>query len=158
MAGEIYVAMEGDLRWVTHSGNQNSWATASAPTSGVFGFVEGFSFGSAQEIATINERGNPNHLKRISKAAITLKVNFLTTGYMLASALQNNTLEQFNLEFKSRNSAQGSNAGTGRFYQFHGMAMQSNDYAENKEGNTIDIPFIGLGMVGPTASGYLSFP
>ena len=158
MAGEIYVAMEGDLRFVIHSGNQPSWATASAPVSGTFGLLRSFTFTSAQTTIIVKERGIPNHMKRTEKMEINGSFQFLWTGYEMASATQNSTMELYNIEFKARNSAQGTNAGTGRFFQFHGVAIDSQQFTENTDGDTIDIPFKALSMVGPTASGYLSFP
>jgi hypothetical protein len=41
---ELRTRLEGSLRWVQASGSGNVWATASAPASGVFGYVTNFTF------------------------------------------------------------------------------------------------------------------
>ena len=66
MTQEVRTYREGTMRWVQASGRGTSWATASAPQSGLFGFVEaGANFQRGEEYAAIYNRGVLSHNKLI---------------------------------------------------------------------------------------------
>lgn len=149
---EVRIQAEGTLWFVQASGSGRTWATASAPASGLLGYVQSFSFTSGQTVTTIMERGIPDHHKVTEKAAIDVSFDFLSTGarfgYLTASG---STVPMAHLEL--RHSAAELNSGY--YYQFHGAALQSDKFDEQKEGNKISISFRALAMNGPTASGYI---
>ena len=156
MSNEIRVAAEGALWWVQQSGSGRTWATATGPKSGLVGLVTDFSFSSGQTVTTIMERGRPNHHKITEFGRIEPTFNMGWTGtYAIPSAETGSgaSVPMFALEFKAIRPEDF--AGSGYYYQFLGGAMQSFDFKEAKEGDNVTLKFACLGMVGPTASGYL---
>jgi hypothetical protein len=152
---EVRVFSEGSLRVVQASGSGRTWATASAPVSALFAYVKSFSFTSAQEFTTIDERGIPDHHKFANKSPIEVTMQCLSTGgFPSALTASGATVPMFHMEHRA--SAFELGAATGSFYQFHGAVLLSNDWAENADGNTFDVKFRCLAINGPTASGYLS--
>lgn len=156
---EVRVQAEGVLRYVQASasgGNASGlrvWATASAPASGVFAYVQSFSFTSARQMATISDRGLPTHHKETSKDPINVTFQCFWTGETpLPASASGASIQAWHLEFKAANPEEG---GTGRYYQFYGAAVQSVAFAEAAEGDTIDFTVMALGMNGATGSGYL---
>lgn len=156
---EVRIQAEGTMRWVQQSGSGRTWATASAPQSGLYGFVQSFSFTSAQTVTTIMERGLPDHQKVTMKAPIDVSVEFLWTGSAAGQQApatgSGATVPMLALELRA---SAGDMAGSPSawYYQFHGAALQSIAFTEAAEGNRISVQFRALAMVGPTASGYLS--
>lgn len=154
---EQRVFAEGSLWWVQASGSGRTWATASAPTSGLIGLVTDFSFSSGATIATIMERGIPNHHKLTERSRIEPSFSFGWTGTnAMPSATTGSgaSVPMFHLEFKAIRPEDF--AGSGYYYQFHGAALQSFDFKEAKEGDSITFKAACLAMNGPTGSGYLS--
>lgn len=156
---EVRVMQEGTLRFVqaSASGGDASglgvWATASAPASGLFAYVQSFSFTSARQMTTISDRGKPTHHKETSKDPINLTFQCLWTGETpFPASADGASIQAWHLEFRANNPEEG---GTGRYYQFHGVAVQQTQFTENAEGNTIDFTTMALGMNGATGSGYL---
>jgi hypothetical protein len=152
---EVRTMAEGTLRHVQASGSGRTWATAAAAPAGLMGYVQSFSFNSAQTITTIMERGVPDHHKVTEKSPITVNIDFLWTGsaltYLTASG---STVPMVHLELRA--SAQEYGAGTAFYYQFMGAALESVKLDEAKEGDKVSMSFVTLAMTGPTASGYLS--
>ena len=154
MSNEVRVQAEGSLRWVRGSGSGRTWATASAPTSGLVGFVTDFSFKSALKTVQVKERGTPDHHKVVGKEAIEVSVGFLWTGTNpsgITGAGASSPMDH--LEFKALRPEEG--ATSGYYYQFHGCVLEGIDYTEAEEGNNVKFTYKALAMVGPTASGYL---
>lgn len=153
MAGEIRVMREGTLRWVQASGSGNSWGTASAPASGLFGFVESFDFSSARTVTTVNDRGTPNHHKVTEVAPISLNVTFKWTGETpIPASGSGASVPMFHLEYRSN---EPENGASGRYYQFYGAAMLNANFTEGMEANTIQQAFVCLGTSGVSNTGYL---
>lgn len=159
---EVRILAEGTLRGVQASGSGRTWATASAPASGLYGYVQnGMSLTSAQTVTTIMERGIPDHHKISEKAAIKVSVSQLqiyqtgfSTPFVLATASGSTTLLQ---HMEWRISAAEVGAGTtGMYYQFFGVLPESIKVTEDSKGNKLDFSFVCLGYTGPTGSGYLS--
>jgi hypothetical protein len=143
------------MRYVHASGVGTSWATASAPASGLFGFVQSFSFTSGQTVTPIYERGIPNHQKVTQKQPITLTVQYLWTGSAQTIASGSGaTVPMHHLEYRA-SAAEMAGTPSGYYYQFHGAAIQSVQFNEAAEGNNIQVQYQCLGMNGPTGSGYL---
>lgn len=153
--GEVRVQVEGSLRFVQASGSGRSWATGSAPTSGLLAFVQSFQFTSAQTITTISDRGIPDHHKITQKAPIQLTVNALWTGANpLAASGASATVPMYHLEFRA--SAGEIGAASAFYYDFYGAALQQVQLQEQAAGNTIQLQYMCLGMSGANTSGYLS--
>lgn len=157
MSNEARVQAEGSLWWVQASGSGRSWSTAATPASGLVGLVTDFSFTSGATITTVMERGIPNHHKLTERARIEPSFSFLWTGtnaLPTAATGSGASVPMFHLEFKAIRPEDF--AGSGYYYQFQGVALQSFDFKEAKEGDNITFKAACLAMNGPTASGYLS--
>ena len=156
MSGEIRTHLEGTLRWVQASGSGRTWATASAPASGIFGYVqEGATYTSGQTITTVMDRGIPDHHKLASKDAITFSLTVLSTGFIPSpSSGSGASVPMWHLELRESQPEVGS--GSAIYTQFHGVAPNSIVWTENAAGNTFQVQGVALSMNGPTASGYLS--
>lgn len=152
---EVRNAYEGSLRWVQASGSGTSWATASAPASGLLGYVTNFTYTSGKQVAVISDRGIPKHQKTTQKDAITLSFDvqygitgdyptFLTTG-------SGATEPMVHLELKMT----APEAGAAIYKQFYGVANLNKNFSEGNPANTNSWSCQGLAMNGPTASGYL---
>lgn len=154
---EVRNLPEGSLRWVQASGTGRTWATASAPASGLIGFVqEGMTFTSGQTITQIMERGIPDHHKLVSKNAIQVSFTFMWTGSaQFPVSGSGASVPMYHLEYRA-SAVEYAGAPSGFFYQFHGVALSQQSFTENGNGDQIQFQGIALGMVGPTASGYLS--
>lgn len=156
MGTEVRVMREGELRFVRASGVGSTWATASAPVSGIMGYVQSLSFTSAQTITTISERGTPNHHKLTERSPIDVTFECLWTGsFPTAVSGSGATLPMWHLEHRA-SAGEVGNGTTGDFHQFHGAALISHQWTEAREGNRIALTFRCLAYVGPTGSGFLS--
>jgi predicted membrane GTPase involved in stress response len=151
---EARIFAEGTLRCVQASGSGRTWATASAPTSALFGYVqEGFTFTSGRAVITIFERGVPDHHKVTQKEVINGSFTMQWTG-SIPSAVSGSgaSVPMWHLEHKA---AAPENGGTGVYHQLHGVVVQSIGFTEGSP-NTVNVSFVALAMNGPTGSGYLS--
>lgn len=154
---EARVQAEGSLWWVQASGSGRSWSTAATPASGLVGLVTDFSFTSGATITTIMERGIPNHHKLTERARIEPTFSLLWTGTNAIPTAVTGTgasVPMFHYEFKAIRPEDF--AGSGYYYQFQGAALQSFDFKEAKEGDSLTMKLACLAINGPTASGYLS--
>lgn len=150
---EIRTNAEGVLWWVQASGSGASWATASAPASGLFGYVDSFTYTSASRVVTQSDRGVPNHHKVVGKDPISVSVTFRWTGsYPTGLTGTGASVPMVHLEHKA---VAPENGNTGRYHQFMGVPLSNFQFTEG-ESDTIQISTNALAMVGPTASGYLS--
>jgi len=153
--GEIRNAFEGTLRYVQASGSGTAWATASAPTSGLIGYVTNLTFNSAQQVSPIFNRGVPTHQKVTQRDVIT--VNFdvqwgVTGDYPDFSVTGSGaTVPMKHLELKST----APEAGGAIYHQFIGCARLSENFTEGNPANTQTWSLQALAMTGPTGSGYL---
>lgn len=153
---EVRVKAEGTLRQVQASGSGRAWATAAAAPAAILAYVQEFSVTSAQTITTIMERGVPDHHKVTQKAPIDVTFRCLWTGGTpTALTSSGTTIPLFHLEHRA-SAAEIGNGSTGMFHQFHGAALQSVQLQEADEGNSINLTYRCLAMVGPTGSGFLS--
>lgn len=152
---EVRVMIEGSMRLVQASGSGTAWQTASAPASGIFGFVQSMTFTSAQTVTTISDRGRPNHHKITQLAPIDLTVNYLWTGATPEAASgASATVPLWHMEYRA--SANEIGATSAFYYDFYGAALQSVQFTEAAAGNTIAAKYVCLGMSGENPSGYLS--
>jgi hypothetical protein len=153
MGYEQRVAAEGILRWVQASGQGTGWTTASAPVSGIWGFVKEFSWDSARSIGAAVERGTPVGWKEYDKKPISVTLGFEWTGTMpTPSTAAGATVPMIHLEHRANEGEMG--AGTGRYYQFHGAIIESVGFKEGNP-NMINVKLQALAMSGANASGYL---
>ena len=152
---EVRIQAEGSLRFVQASGSGRTWATASAPASGLIAYVQSFSYDSAAKFVQIMERGIPDHHKLTERTPIKITFDCLQTGtFPTAATSQGASVQMWHLEFRA--SAPEMGGGTGFYNQFHGCPIESIKISEEKEGNKISVSVVALSMTGPTASGYLS--
>ena len=151
---EVRVASEGSLWFVQASGSGRTWATASAPVSGLVAYVQSFSHTSAITYTQIMERGIPDHHKFASKSPIdvtfTCQWTGAFTGMLTASG---STVPMMHLEHRASAAELGSNSGV--YHQYHGAVLTNIGFSEAAEGDTINLSFRALAMGGPTASGYV---
>lgn len=150
---ETRTQKEGSLWWVRASGSGRTWATASAPASGLFGFVQSFTYTSAQTTMQVSERGVPNHKKLISEGPINGNATFYWTG-ILPSAVSGSgaSLPMYHMEYKA---IQPENGNTGLYTQFMGVSFDNIQFTEGGP-SQIQVNFDALNMIGPTGSGYIS--
>jgi hypothetical protein len=163
MGQEVRTYREGTLRWVQASGRGTGWNTASAPQSGLFGFVEaGANFQpGANEFVRIYNRGTLSHNKLVRNLPVEGAFTVLegVTGDWpdtrpIATA-SGATVPMIHLEFKYSYVELG--AASGYYYQLMGVAFPEGvRVTENPEGNTREYTFVALTATGPTASGFLS--
>lgn len=153
---EVLVKAEGTFTLVQASASANpGWTTGAAAPSGVVGFVNSFSYTSARNLVTMSDRGVPKHHKNAGANPVDLTVNLYFTGSgvnpLTASGA---TVPMVHGELKYRQAQFGGN--TAQYMQFYGLALQQVQLTENDDGVMIALTFRGLGMNGPTGSGYLS--
>lgn len=150
---EVRTQAEGSLWFVQASGSGRTWATASAPVSGLVAYVQSFSHTSAQNFTQIMERGIPDHHKFVSKSPIDVTFNCLWTGaFTGALTASGSTVPMMHLEHRASAAELGT---TGFYHQYHGAVLTNIAFNEAAEGNTIALTFRALAMNGPTASGYV---
>jgi hypothetical protein len=156
---EIRNLPEGTLRWVYASGSGRSWATASAPTSGLWGFITNFTYTSARDIQGVYDRGQPSHQKFVQNTIINGSFDIqwgVTADYpSVTQSGSGATVPMLHLEHRA--SAEEQGGGAAIWNQFHGVAILSDNWTETTPANTLTVNFQALGMNGPTASGYLSW-
>jgi hypothetical protein len=153
---EVRNSYEGELRWVVASGTGVAWATASAPASGLIGYVTDVNFTSAQTIETVMDRGIPDHHKIVDKQPITTTFNLnwgVTADYPTFVSGSGASMPMIHLELKSKQPERGADSGL--YIQIHGCALEQFQFNETSPVNTQNYSVRGLAMVGPTASGYL---
>ena len=154
MSAEVRTLREGFLWWVQASGSGIAWATASAPTSGLFGYVQSMDYTSGMTYTVVYERGIPHHRKANQNTPITVNANVMWSGsHPTAVSGSGASVPMFHLEHQAN---APENGGTGRFHQFHGVVIPSYAWTESMDGNTMAFTMEALAMNGPTASGYLS--
>lgn len=157
MPAEVRTLSEGALRWVQASANAfgdlTAWKTGSAPPTGLFGYVQSMNYTSGRTVAVIMDRGVPKHSKGTDKQPIKISLECLYTGaYPTALSASGATLPYLHLEHR----ASAAEFGSGEYTQFIGVSLDSIDWTEGAEGNTIKYTLQALAMNGPTASGYLA--
>ena len=152
---EVRNLREGTLRWVAASGSGSAWATASAPASGLFGYVRSWDHTSAATFVQVMERGTPDHNKLVSLTPPALNVVFDWTG-LAPTAVSGSgaSVPMFHLEHKATSPEQPAH--TGYYHQFYGAVIPSYQNTEADEADTMTLQITCLAMNGPTASGYLS--
>ena len=158
MPNEVRNLPEGSMRWVQSSGT-GGWLTASAPNSGLFGYVRaGMSFQQPRKYGAVYNRGTAGHFKFVQKE--TVKVTFslgygVTADYpptgVTASGV---SVPQIHLEFKA--TAPESPSLTGLYWEFLNCVPSNRVFKEGDAEDTYDFTFEALDFVGPTASGFLS--
>lgn len=152
---EVRTFAEGELWYVQASGSGKTFATASAPVSGLLGYVQaGMSYGSAAKYQAIMERGVPDHWKFVERTPIDLSFSFLWTGGIPSAASGTGaSVPMWHLELKHK---RAENPASAYYEQFHGVPIESLNFKENADGDTIEFKSRALAMNGPTGSGYLS--
>jgi len=151
---ETRTLREGTLRWVVCSGSGLTWATASAPASGLIGYVTNMTYNSAQTVETIMDRGTPTHHKVTDKQQITISWDLqwgITGDYPTFLSGSGASVPMILLEHK----ATAPEAGAGVYTQFHGVALEGVNWTEGSPTDTQTWNCRALAMNGPTASGYL---
>jgi hypothetical protein len=158
MAREARIFAEGSLRWVQSSGTGAAWGTASAPASALVGFVQaGTTYSSAQTVVTVAERGRPHHHKIAGWEPIEVQFTYLqavTANIANPATASGVSTPQVHLELRAQDNEVA--AASAQYYQMHNCVLMSRGWTEGEDGNQYQETWRALGMVGPTASGYLS--
>lgn len=162
MAGrEIRNFAEGSLRWVQASANGTTWTTASAPATGLVGFVAaGLTFNNQRTVTPVMERGLPNHQKlavqQFGQVTFTFKqavtANYPPTSVTGAGA----SLPLLHFELKHNAPELGGPTATAQFHQFVSCAFLTQGFTEAEDGNNYQQTWQVAVISGPTASGYLA--
>jgi len=157
---EVRTFLEGALWFVQASATGGGFITAATPPSGLIGYVQaGTNSTSAQNIATIMERGTPDHHKLASKEAPEVTFTFLE------AVTAKNPVNAFGtaggaslplVHFELKQAVPESANITGRFWRWHHCALVTDNWTDAEEGNTKNQTWRALSTLGPTASGYLS--
>lgn len=166
MPNEVRNAYEGTLRWARQSGSGNAFVTASGATGtggnstgdwGTIGYVTNFRFSSAQTVEVISNRGIPTHHKQVSKEPITVSFDVLfgVTGDYPTFQITGSGASVPMIVMELQSKVPEGAAGAALYHQFYGVAKQGQDFTETNPANTQTWNLRALGMVGPTASGYL---
>jgi hypothetical protein len=151
---EVRNRREGALYWIAASGSGSSWATASAASGVLLGFVRDFNFGSAQTVVTVADRGTPSHHKVTDKQPQNLSFTIAwanTAQFPVAVSGSGASVPMLHLEFK----ATAPEAAKAYWYQFYGVPVSQIQFTEGDQENTLAYTCVALGMNGPTASGYI---
>lgn len=156
MPSEVRTLAEGTLRYVQATGSGRVWATGTTPVSGVMGYVQaGMSIQSARTVTTIMERGVPDHHKITEAAPITTTYTFKHTG-VIPTAVVGAGASVPMWHFEHRASAVENGTVTGVFHQLIGSVIESINWTENADGNTVQITLKSLAANLFTGSGFLS--
>lgn len=151
---ETRVMAEGALAFVAGSGSGSTWATAAGAAGATFAYVKSFSFTSGADFTTVFDRGVPSHNKLTKRNPIDINFQVTWTGsFPTGASGGDHTLPHFHLQFKSIRPEDG--AGSAFYYMFMGVPFLDLAFAEAEDGNTMTIKSKALGMIGPTASGYI---
>lgn len=153
--GETRNPREGTLRWVQGSGSGAAWATASAPTSGLIGYVTNMTRTIAQTMEPVMQRGTPTHWKKVDDQAVALSWDLLwgvTGDYPVFASGSGASVPLLHLEFK----ATAPEALAGIWEQYHGVVADSIALTETNPVNTQTWTCRALSACASTASGYLS--
>lgn len=151
---EVRVMAEGVLRIVPASGSGTAWVTGTGAAGVVLGYVQSFTYTSANTLQTIMDRGIPTHHKETQKNPIQATFTLLSTGiFPTAVSAGGHTVPMYHIEHVQRAPERG--AASGFYHQFFGCAVTQRQFTEAAAGNTIAFTTVALGMNGPTASGYL---
>lgn len=152
MGSEVRVQAEGQVWWVRASGVGSTWATASAPASGIFAFCDSLTYTSAADVTVISDRGVPNHNKTTNKQPISVSLTTKWTGaHPTGVSGSGHTTPMVHLEYKGT----AAEAGAAEFLLFMGIPLNNYQWSEAADGNTMQYTFQALAMIGPTASGYI---
>ena len=156
MPSEARTFQEGTLRFVQASGSGRTWATAATPVSGLWGYVRaGMSITSARSIATIMERGNPDHHKFTEATPPEWTFSFLQTGTIPTAVTgAGASVPMWHVEHRA--SAPENGTQTGVFNQLMGAVIINQGWTENPDGNVFNVTLRGLAQNLATGSGYLS--
>lgn len=148
---------EGELRWVQASGT-GGWLTASAPASGLMGYVQaGMAFQQQQNFQPYFNRGTAGGFKFTQKQAGTLQFKLLygiTADYPpTAITASGVSVPEVHFEFKQLTPEDNR---TAIWHQFRNCVNGGPRLTEQANANEYDFSFQFLTMLGPTASGFLS--
>ena len=157
---EVRNRKEGTLRWVEASGAGPTWLTASAPVSGLIGFARGFTLNSARTTYQVMDGGVPNHTKDLGAGSIQVTFDLawgVTAQYPSVVGTGgggHSVAGLIHLEYRATAAEAGS--GSALYMRVHGVTINSLAFADGDQENTQNFTCVGLGMCGPTASGYLA--
>lgn len=154
---EIRTLAEGTLRWVQASGT-GGWATASAPASGLLGYVQpGMTFSRTETFVPIHDRGTPKHFKRVKtevgQGSFKLLYGITADYPPTAITASGVSVPQVHLEWRANYTELSPN--TGMYWQLTNVVLGTPKFTENENGDEAEWNFQFINWVGPTASGYL---
>lgn len=132
----------GVLRWVAAPNiSASAWATASAPASGVVGFVRSFSHDSGRTMHPVMDRGNPHHQIEGNRNAInvTFQMAYIGTGFPTG-------MVHLELRMSGNDNEQ--------VHQYLGAAYTQENFSEAETENTMDMTWQALAML-RTGSAFL---
>jgi hypothetical protein len=162
MPQEVRTLAEGTLRWVQAGAAATTgvtgWVTASAPASGLFGYVQaGMTFSRTETFVGIHDRGVPKHFKH-TKTEIgkgNFKLLYGITADYPATALTASgwSVPMVHLEWRANYTENGTASGI--YWQLHNVVIDTPKLTEAENGDDATYDFQFISWNGPTASGYL---
>lgn len=156
---EARIFAEGSLRWVIASATGHTWQTASAPLTGLVGYVQaGLTFTRNRNVISVMERGIPDHFKQASKAAVDVQFTFLqaVTANMPPTAITAAGASLPLLHMELKHNAVEAGGPTAQYHQFICGAFVSDPFTEAEDGNKYQQTWRFLELQGPVHTGYLS--
>ena len=155
MPNEVRNLAEGTLRWVQASGT-GGWATASAPASGLFGYIQGgMNFQQPRQYETVYNRGTAGHFKlvRVENGKLSFDLLWGVTADYPPTAVTASGVSTNQIHLEWRNTA--PEAGGALYWQFYNCVQATPKVTENERGDQVSFEFLYLAHNGTTASGYL---
>lgn len=151
---EIRNLPEGVLSWVQSSGT-GGWATASAPASGLVGYVQGgMNFQQPRQYETVYNRGTAGHFKlvRVENGKLSFDVLYgITADYpptaITASGVSTN---QIHLEWK----VTAPEIGGVQYWQFMNCVQATPKVTENERGDQASFEFQYLSHLGESVAAF----
>lgn len=135
---EIRNMREGTLRWVQASGT-GAWNTASAPRSGLIGFVQaGFDFVQQKDFIQVMDRGVPKHHKLVAVQGGKATFNVLfgvTADYPDIITSSGVSTPQIHLEFRQQMDEISTTSGL--YFQLLNCVEVGRKFTEDPQGKFI---------------------
>jgi len=116
----------------------------------------GTTFASARTVVTVMERGSAHHHKVTEVLPNTVQFTYLqavTANLAGPATASGASTPQVHLELRSTDTELPSV--TAQYFQFHNCVLETRQFTEAAEGNTLQETWRYLAMIGPTASGWL---
>lgn len=140
------------------SSGTGGWATASAPASGLLGYVQpGMTMSQVETFVGIHDRGTPKHFKltkkEFGKGSFKLLYGITADYPPTAVTASGVSVPQVHLEWRANYTENGT--ASGLYWQLQNCVLGTPKFTEAENGDDATWDFSFISWNGPTASGYL---